>query len=71
MTGMAVAAKKLDVSIGDLVEIDVRRYDVMSDKDGGVTLEPAIAVGADELHERYGSRRVTRAEFGELFGRLS
>ena len=34
MTSMAVAAKKL--SIGDLVEIDGRQYDVVSDKAGGV-----------------------------------
>ena len=39
---MAVTAKKLDVHIGDLVEIAGRRYDVVSDKHGGVTLEPAI-----------------------------
>jgi hypothetical protein len=70
MAGMAVAAKKLDVSIGDVVEIDGRRYDVVSDKEGGVTLEPAIAVSAEELHERYGTRPVTQEEFEELFGDL-
>jgi hypothetical protein len=70
MTGMAVAAKKLDVSIGDVVEIDGRRYDVVSDKEGGVTLEPAITVSAEELHERHGTRPVTQEEFEELFGDL-
>ncbi len=42
MTSMAVTTKKLDVHIGDVVEIEGRRYDVVSDKEGGVTLEPAI-----------------------------
>ena len=32
MACMAVAAKKLDVKLGDLVEIDGRRYDVVPDK---------------------------------------
>ena len=32
MTRVAVAAKQLDVTIGDLVEIDGRAYDVVSDK---------------------------------------
>jgi hypothetical protein len=55
---MAVAAKKLDVRIGDVVEIDGQRYDVVSDKQGGVALERAITVSSDELHERYGTRPV-------------
>jgi hypothetical protein len=37
---MAVPPKKL--SIGDLVELDGRQYDVVSDKAGGVALGPAI-----------------------------
>lgn len=59
---MAVAAKRLDVEIGDLVEIDGRRYDVVSDKAGGVALEAAITVFADELHRRHGTRAATREE---------
>lgn len=67
---MAVAAKKLDVQIGDLVEIDGRRYDVVPDKQGGVTLEPAITVFADELHHRHNTRPATEKEFEEHFGHL-
>ena len=67
---MAVAAKKLDVKIGDLVEIEGRKYDVVSDKHGGVTLEPAITVFADELHRRHGTRPLTEKEFEEHFGHL-
>jgi hypothetical protein len=68
MRAAAVVPKKL--KIGDVVEIDGRRYDVVPDGAGGVTLEPAITVFADELHERRGTRPLTDQEFGELFGYL-
>jgi hypothetical protein len=68
MGAMAAVAKKL--SIGDLVEIDGRQYDVVSDKAGGVALEPAITVFADELHERHGTRPMAPEEFEEHFGHL-
>jgi len=60
MPEMAVAAKKLD--IGDLVEIDGRRYEVIPDKVGGLTLEPAITVTAAELDRRHGTRPATEEE---------
>lgn len=41
-----------------------------SDKAGGVTLEPAITVFSDELHERHGTRPVRQDEFDQLFGDL-
>lgn len=70
MADMAVAAKKLDVKIGDLVEIDGRRYDVVSDKAGGVALEPAITKSVEELRAEHGGRPLTKEEFEELFGDL-
>ena len=70
MTGMAVTAKKLNVEIGDLVEIAGRKYDVVSDKHGGVALEPAITVTADELFADHGLRPLTPEEFEEEFGDL-
>ena len=60
MADVAVATKKLN--IGDLVEIDGRRYDVVSDRAGGVTLEPAITLGAHELARRHGERPATQEE---------
>ncbi len=39
MAEMAVVVKKLDVEIGDIVEIDGSGYDVVSDKAAGVALE--------------------------------
>ncbi len=68
MGEMAVAVKKLEVKIGDLVEIDGRRYDVVSDKASGVTLEPAITVFSADLHERHGTKPITQERFDELFG---
>jgi hypothetical protein len=62
MAEMAVEAKRLDVEVGDLVEIGGRRYDVVSDKAGGVALEPAITVSADELDRRHGTRPATQEE---------
>ncbi len=50
MAAMAVGAKKLAVAIGDVVEIGDRRYDVVSDPVGGVTLEPAITQTVTEIH---------------------
>jgi len=70
MAVMAVSVKKLDVEIGDLVEIDGRRYDVVSDKAGGVALEPAITQTVAEIHAEHGGRPLTRQEFEELFGDL-
>ncbi len=68
MSAVAVVAKKLDVNIGDVVEIAGRRYDVVSDKEGGVTLEPAITQTVAEIHQEMGGRPLTHEEFEVLFG---
>ena len=65
---MAIAAKKLDVKIGDLVEIEGRKYDVVSDKQGGVALEPAITKTVAEIHAEHGERQLSAQEFAEPFG---
>ncbi len=62
---MAVAPKKLDFRDGDVVEIEGRRYDVVPDKQGGLTLEPAITVTMEELRHRYGTRPATQQEIEE------
>lgn len=67
---MGITAKKLDVKIGDVVEIEGRRYDVVSDKHGGVTLEPAITNTAAEIHADHGERQLSGEEFEELFGTI-
>jgi hypothetical protein len=68
MTSMAVTAKKLDVHIGDVVEIEGRRYDVVSDKEGGVALEPAITQTVAEIHQELGGRPLTEDELEAVFG---
>jgi hypothetical protein len=65
-----VVVKKLDVRLGDVVEIEGRRYDVVSDKQGGLALEPAITGTVADLYARHGERPATQAEFDELFGDL-
>jgi hypothetical protein len=70
MIAMALTTKKLDVKIGDLVEIDGRKYDVVSDKHGDVALEPAITKTVAEIHAEHGERQLSREEFEELFGHI-
>ncbi len=62
MGSMAVAVKKLDVKIGDVVEIDGRRYEIVPDKHGGFALEAAVGVTVDELDRRHGTRPATQEE---------
>lgn len=67
---MAIAVKKLDLRVGDIVEVGDRRYDVVSDHEGGVALEPAITVTSADLHAKHGTRPATQKEFDDLFGDL-
>ena len=62
MRPMAVAPKKLDVHVGDLVEIDGRRYEIVPDKQGGLTLEAAVTVTVAELDRRHGDRPASQEE---------
>lgn len=69
-TSMPVAIKKLDVVVGDLVQIAERRYDIVSDKGGGVTLEPVITKTVDSLLTERGARALRADEFDQQFGQL-
>lgn len=62
MDVMAVAVKKLDVQVGDVVEIDGRRYEVVPDKQGGLALEAAVTVTVAELDRRHGTRPANQEE---------
>jgi len=64
---MAVTAQKLDIKIGHLVEIAGRRYDVVSDGEGGVTLEPAITKTVAEMRAEHGELAVSRDEWVQRF----
>jgi hypothetical protein len=59
---MATAVKKLDLHVGELVEIDGRRYEVVPDRAGGLTLEPPITPKA-ELHAKRGTKPASAEDF--------
>lgn len=62
---MATAVKKLDLEIGELVEVGGRRYEVVPDREGGLTLEsPITPVG--ELYEKRGIEPASRDDFERL-----
>lgn len=67
---MAVAVKKLDVHVGDVVEIGARRYDVVSDPSSGVALEPVITQTVAEIQDDLGLRPLSASEFDSQFGDL-
>ncbi len=67
---MAVAVKKLDLKAGDVVQIRERRYDVVSDRAGGVALEPVITKTVEDLRAQRGTDALSKEEFEELFGDL-
>jgi hypothetical protein len=62
---MATAVKRLDLAIGEFVEIDGRRYEVVPDREGGVTIEPPITP-ASELHAERGTRPASAEDFERL-----
>lgn len=62
---MATAVKKLDLKVGEFVEIDGRRYEVVPDRQGGLTLEPPITPMA-ELHAKRGTKPASAEDFERL-----
>ncbi|MBA3865232.1 MAG: hypothetical protein H0X42_02610 [Solirubrobacterales bacterium] len=62
---MATAVKKLDLRVGGLVEIDGRRYEVVTDGKGGLTIEPPITP-VSELDARRGTRPASAEDFARL-----
>lgn len=66
---MATAVKKLDLHVGELVEIEGRRYEVVPDKTGGLTIEPPIAP-ISELYEKRGMKPASAEDFERIAGDL-
>jgi hypothetical protein len=62
---MATVVKRLDLTVGELVEIAGRRYEVVPDREGGVTLEPPITPAA-ELHAWRGTKPASEEDFERL-----
>lgn len=57
--------RKIDLAIGELVEIDGRRYEVVPGRMGGVTLEPPITPMA-ELEKAWGTSPASPEDFERL-----
>jgi hypothetical protein len=62
---MSTAVKKLDLAVGELVEIGGRRYEVVPDRQGGLTLEPPITAMA-ELDAEWRSEAASPEDFDRL-----
>ena len=62
---MAVSVPKL--TVGEVVEIDGRRYEVVPTRDGELTLEPPITP-LDELHAIEGTKLASTEDFERLSG---
>lgn len=66
---MATAVKKLDLAIGELIEVAGRRYEVVPDREGSLILEPAITP-ISELDEKRGTKPASPEDFERLAGDL-
>lgn len=62
---MAIAVRKLDLAIGELVEVGGRRYEVVPDRLGGLTLEPPITP-LSELYAERGWEPASEEDFKRL-----
>lgn len=62
---MATAVKKLDLEVGEFVEIGGRKYEVVPDREGGVTIEPPITPMA-ELDAKRGTKPASIEDFERL-----
>lgn len=62
---MATAVRKVELSVGEKIEIDGRRYEVVPDGEGGLTIESPITP-VSELDARRGTKPVSAEEFERL-----
>jgi hypothetical protein len=62
---MATVVKRLDLTIGELVEVAGRRYEVVPDREGGATIEPPITP-AVQLHAQGGTKPASAEDFERL-----
>jgi len=62
---MATAVKRLDLHAGELIEIEGRRYEVVPDGEGGLTIEPPITP-VSELDAQRGTKPASAEDFERL-----
>lgn len=65
MRHMATAVKKLDLKVGELIEVAGRRYEAVPDREGSVILEPAITP-VTELYAARGWEPASAEDFERL-----
>ncbi len=59
---MAIAVRKLDLAVGEQIEVAGRRYEVVPDREGSLILEPAITPVA-ELDAKRGTKPASAEDF--------
>jgi hypothetical protein len=59
---MATVVKKLNLEIGEIIEVAGRRYEAVPDRDGNLVLEPAITP-VSELHAKRGTKPASTEDF--------
>lgn len=64
---MATVVKKIELEIGEIVEVGDRRYEVVPDRQGGLTLEPPITP-VSELEEKWGTKPASAEDFERVAG---
>ncbi len=62
---MATAVKKLELEVGEVIEVAGRRYEVVPDREGNLILEPAITP-ISELDELWGTKPASAEDFERL-----
>lgn len=62
---MATGVKRFDLEVGELVEIGKRRYEVVPNRAGGLTLEPPITP-VSELYAERGWKPASEENFERL-----
>ncbi len=62
---MATAARKVELTVGEVIEVDGKRYEVVTDRNGDLTLEPPITT-MSELDRRWGTEPASQDEFDRL-----
>lgn len=65
MRHMATAVKKLDLQVGELIEVAGRRYEAVPDREGNLILEPAITP-ISELYAKRGMKPASAEAFERL-----
>ena len=66
---MATAVKKLDLEVGEVIEVAGRRYEAVPDREGNVILEPAITP-VSELYAKRGMKPASPEDFERVAGDL-